>query len=282
MIIEAGYTITLDCPQPTPAVLLLSVHPAQRDALLTQDRLVAQPDQGRARLFPRAFRDGFGNIATRLVMPGGRTTLSTRFWIENDGQPDVLPVGQPPQPIDQLPDDVLQFLLPSRYCDTEALMEMAWAMFGHLGEGWPRVEAILGAVHARIQFGYAHARATRTAREAWDEGRGVCRDFAHLGVALCRCMNVPARYVNGYLGDIGIPPVDAPMDFSAWFQVWLGGRWWNLDARHHAPRIGRVLIAVGRDAADVAMITQYGAGGLAHFEVVTHEVTAAARRFATA
>ena len=168
---------------------------------------------------------------------------------------------------------MLQFLLASRYCETERLMPLAWEKFGSVPEGHARVQAVVDYVHQRIRFGYQHARNTRTAFEAHEEGVGVCRDYAHLAVALCRCLNIPARYVNGYLGDIGVPAVPDPMDFSAWFQVWLGGRWWTFDARHNKPRIGRILIAAGRDAADVAMITSFGQVKLARFDILTEEVT---------
>jgi transglutaminase-like putative cysteine protease len=174
--------------------------------------------------------------------------------------------------VPELPEETLVFLLGSRYCETDRLSEFAWKQFGHLPRGWHLVQAICDFVHNHITFGYQHARSTRTALEAYHERVGVCRDFAHLAVTLCRCMNIPARYCTGYLGDIGIPPVDAPMDFAAWFEVYLGGRWYTFDPRNNTPRIGRVLIARGRDACDVALSSSFGPNTLSSFKVWTDEV----------
>ena len=267
MLIQAGFHIEIDCPAPTPLVLMLNVHPDRRADLLHDDRISGIPG-----VHMRAYRDGFGNICQRLTAPAGRLSLRSGFLIEDSGEPDPVEPDAAQRPVGTLPDDLLQYLLPSRYCETEALMGFAWAQFGHVPEGWARVQAVVDFVHDHIEFGYHHAWAQRTALGAFNDRRGVCRDFAHLAVALCRCLNIPARYVNGYLGDIGIPPVDAPMDFSAWFQVWLGGKWHDFEARHNARRIGRILIAAGRDAADVAMVTAFGQHSLARFDVVTDEV----------
>jgi transglutaminase-like putative cysteine protease len=174
--------------------------------------------------------------------------------------------------LEDLPNEALMFLLGSRYCDTQKLSDQAWQMFGNIGGGWQRVQAICNYVHDRIEFGYHHARNDRTASEGHEERIGVCRDFAHLAITLCRCMNIPARYCTGYLGDIGVPRDPAPMDFSAWFEVFLGGRWYTFDARHNHPRIGRIPIAHGRDAADAAISTTFGSAALARFTVVTDEV----------
>ena len=193
--------------------------------------------------------------------------------IRDSGLPDPVVPGAVQHDVDDLPDEVIQFLLPSRYCDMEHLNDLAWAEFGQVEPGWARVQAIVDYAHQRIEFGYHHARCTKTAFEAHQERAGVCRDFAHLAIALCRAMNIPARYCTGYLGDIGVPPVDAPMDFSAWFQAYLGGRWHTFDARHNRPRIGRILQAVGRDAADVAITTNFGPVRLEKFEVITEELT---------
>jgi transglutaminase-like putative cysteine protease len=269
MIIRAGFNIHIDCAQPTPMILKLAVHPSQRQHLLTQDRLITDPPT-----FGRAFRDSFGNICHRLKAPAGLLKLRADFEVADSGRPDrQRPVARQ-HPVDELPDEVLQFLLPSRYCETEVLRAFAWEQFGSVPAGWARVQAVVDFVHGHIRFGYPDASATRTAADAFREGKGVCRDFAHLAVALCRALNIPARYVTGYLGDIGVPAVDDPMDFSAWFQVWLDGDWWDFDARHNKPRIGRILVAAGRDAADVAMITSYGDTTLARFEVITEEVAA--------
>jgi transglutaminase-like putative cysteine protease len=220
----------------------------------------------------RAYRDVYGNVCTRALMPPGRTTFSADFLIQDSGEPDRSSPDAAQHAIEDLPDATLLYLLPSRYCETEGLSDLAWSLFGQTPLGWPRVQAIVDYVHQRIRFGYPNARATRTAAEAHYEQVGVCRDFAHLAVALCRCMNIPARYCTGYLGDIGVPPAAAPMDFSAWFEVYLGDGWHVFDARHNQPRIGRIMMAYGRDAADVAITTSFGSARLAKFEVVTDEV----------
>ena len=164
------------------------------------------------------------------------------------------------------------YLLGSRYCETDRLSNTAWSLFGRVPKGWPLANAICDYVHDRIIFDYAHASPTKTAWDVHNERRGVCRDFAHLAVTLCRCMNIPARYCTGYLGDIGVPPDNAPMDFSAWFEVYLGGEWHTVDARHNVPRIGRILVARGRDAADVAISTTFGPNTLSKFRVITEEI----------
>jgi transglutaminase-like putative cysteine protease len=268
MLIRAGFEITYDCPVPTPMNLLLSVRPERLPDLVTTQRITAS---GRVHL--RQYRDLFGNIANRLVAPAGPTTFRADFVIEDSGLPDPITADAVQHPVEDLPDDVFPFLLGSRYCETQLLSPLAWSLFGQTELGWERVQAIVDHVHDRISFGYQHARPTRTAAEAHEEQHGVCRDFAHLAVALCRCMNIPARYCTGYLGNIGIPPVDAPMDFSAWFEVYLGGAWRTFDARHDTPRIGRILMAHGRDAADVAITTSFGTAWLTKFEVVTEEVS---------
>ena len=270
MLIRAGYEITYDCPAPTPMNLLLSIRPERMRDLVTMQRITATA--GGASVPMRQYRDQFGNIANRLLAPAGPTTFRADFVIEDCGQPDPVVPNAAQHPVEDVPDEVFPFLLGSRYCETQLLSPLAWSLFGQTQPGWAGVQAIVDYVHDRISFGYPHARPTRTAAEAHEEQRGVCRDFAHLAVALCRCMNIPARYCTGYLGDIGIAPVDAPMDFSAWFEVWLGGAWRTFDARHNTPRIGRILMAHGRDAADVAITTSFGAAWLTGFRVVTDEV----------
>jgi transglutaminase-like putative cysteine protease len=195
--------------------------------------------------------------------------MSADFIVRDDGQPDVVEPGAVQHALEDLPVEVLVYLLGSRYCDTDRLTNIAWALFGSVPKGWPLVQAICTAVHHRISFGYEHASPTRTAWDAYIQQRGVCRDFAHLAVAFCRCMNVPARYCTGYLGDIGVPVNLAPMDFSAWFEAYLGDRWYTFDARHNTPRIGRILMARGRDATDVAIGTSFGPCTLAGFNVIT-------------
>lgn len=269
MRIKAGYRIAYDCPAPTPMLLMVNVRPERRADLETPDTLTTSPS-----LAHRAYLDSFGNLCTRLVAPPGHTSFETLFIVRDSGEPDpVLPTADQ-TPIDDLPDEAIQFLLPSRYCDMEQLTDLAWKRFGSITPGWRRVQSIVDYVHERVFFGYQHARATRTAFEAHEERAGVCRDYAHLAITLCRCVNIPSRYCTGYLGDIGVEPLPPPMDFSAWFQVWLGGAWRTFDARHNRPRIGRVLMAVGRDAADVAIATTFGTATLSSFEVFTDEVLA--------
>ena len=267
MRIKAGYRIVYDIPGPTPMLMMLNVRPERAPDLETPDFMLTDP------YVPiRTYVDAFGNICTRLVAPAGRTTIRTAFTIRDLGLPDPAPADAQQHAIDDLPDYVVEYLLPSRYCELEHLSDTAWKLFGATPPGWARVQAVLDYAHGRIRFGYEHARATRTAHEAHEEGLGVCRDYAHLAITLCRALNIPARYCTGYLGDIGVPVSDAPMDFSAWFQVWLGGGWRTVDARHNTPRIGRILMAVGRDAADVAISTTFGPATLAEFTVFTDEV----------
>ena len=267
MKIRAGYRISFDCPNPTPMLLKLSVHPDRRADLLSSDALHV----GTVNAL-RQHTDEFGNIVTRLMAPAGPVTFSADFEIADTGAPDVQNWSARQVPVADLPAEALPFILASRYCETDLMSDLAWSLFGHVPEGWPRVQAIVDYAHQRIQFGYPYARATRTAEQGNSEGVGVCRDYAHLAITLCRAMNIPARYCNGYLGDIGIPPIDAPMDFSAWFEVYLDGGWYTFDARHNTPRIGRVVIARGRDAADVAMTHSFGPAWLTGFEVITEEV----------
>jgi transglutaminase-like putative cysteine protease len=268
MKIRAGYDIAFTVFQPTPMILMLSVHPSRMKDLLTNPRILTEPH-----LPLREYRDMFGNICTRVTAGPGQVRFSSTFEILDSGRPDEVLASARQHPIDELPDDALIYLLGSRYCDTQKLSDFAWQTFGNSKTGWDRVQAICDFVHNHIKFGYCYARDDRTAFDARHERVGVCRDFTHLAVALCRCMNIPARYCTGYLGDIGVPPDPAPMDFSAWFEVFLEGRWFTFDARHNRPRIGRVVIARGRDAADVAISTSFGPTRLATFKVITEEVT---------
>jgi transglutaminase-like putative cysteine protease len=270
MEIHAGYDIAFAVQQPTPMILMLNVHPSRASDLLTPDNLVIVPKIQR-----RAYRDLFGNICTRILAPVGPVELRTNFSIRDCGQPDEIVLTARQHPIDELPEDVLVFLLGSRYCETQKLSDFAWQTFSCTRPGWDRVQSICDFVHGHLTFGYRFARGDRTAFDAFHERVGVCRDFTHLAVALCRCVNIPARYCTGYLGDIAVPPDPAPMDFSAWFEVFLGGRWFTFDARHNRPRIGRVLIGRGRDAADVAISTSFGSAQLTKFKVMTEEVETA-------
>lgn len=248
-------------------LLMLTVHPSRRSDLLSDDKLELSP-----KVEVRVFRDVFGNICTRLVAPTGLFEIRSDFVVADSGRPDLVVPDAKQWPVEALPDDALPYLLGSRYCDTQKLADQAWSLFGKVQAGWPRAQAIRQYVHDRLQFGYHHARDDRTAWEGHEERVGVCRDFAHLAITLCRCMNIPARYCTGYLGDIGVPPDPAPMDFNAWFEVFLGGRWYVLDARHNRPRIGRIIIARGRDAADVAISTAFGPARLVRFKVITEQV----------
>jgi transglutaminase-like putative cysteine protease len=265
--IRAGYELAYECPQPTPMILTLSVHPSRRRDLLTPDKMQLAPV-----VATTEYVDGFGNICHVVHAPAGKFTIASDFLVEDGGLPDDVAPDAPQTSLEKLPVETLVYLLGSRYCETDRLGEFAWATFGGVPKGWPLVQAICDFVHERIRFGYEHARPTKTAYEAFNERQGVCRDFAHLAITLCRCMNVPARYCTGYLGDIGVPKEPYPMDFSAWFEVYLGGRWYTFDARHNVPRIGRILIARGRDATDVAITTLFGPSTLAGFTVVTDEV----------
>jgi transglutaminase-like putative cysteine protease len=216
--------------------------------------------------------DQFGNICRRFIAPAGGVMLACDGLIHDSGEPDAADPAACEVAPAELPDAVLPYLLGSRYCETDRLADTAWGLFGQIEPGWGRVQAVAQFVHNHVSFGYAFARSTRTAAEAFEERIGVCRDFAHLAIALCRCLNIPARYCNGYLGDIGVVPNPAPMDFNAWFEVWLGGRWHTFDARHNQRRIGRIVLARGRDATDVPMITSFGPHWLRRFEVITEEV----------
>jgi transglutaminase-like putative cysteine protease len=269
MQIAAGFTLSYDCPKPTPTLLTLNIHPTRRADLLTPQVLSFSPH-----VESWDYLDGFGNICTRLTAPAGRLSISTEFEIYDSGLPDVVANDAVQHDIRDLPDDVLVFLLGSRYCETDRLSNIAWTLFEYTEPGWARVQAILNWVHNHIRFDYMRADATRTAYGAYIEQVGVCRDYTHLAVAFCRCMNIPARYCTGYLGDIGNIPVPGAMDFSAWLEVYLGGRWHTVDARNNTPRIGRILMARGRDATDVALSTQFGPATLAGFQVVTDEIEA--------
>lgn len=267
MLIRVGYEITLACQQPTPLICLMSVHPDMRGRLLAPELMTMEPV-----VQVKSYIDSFGNICRRLVAPAGGITLRSDAMILDSGAPDPVELSAGECEVGSLPDDTLRFLLGSRYVETDLLSQTAWDMFGSVRPGWDRVQAIVTFVHNHLRFDYQSARATRTAVEAYHERVGVCRDFAHLALGLIRAMNIPARYVNGYLGDIGVPPVPDPMDFSAWIEVFLGGEWHTFDPRHDARRIGRVVVARGRDAADVPLINSFGLHSLAQFRIWTDEV----------
>jgi transglutaminase-like putative cysteine protease len=263
--------MAFECPQPTPMIFMVNVHPSRAADLVTSDSLRITPARSTT-----TYVDDFGNKCTRLLAPVGELRVTSDAIVEDSGLPDHVDLDAEEHTIADLPHDTLVFLLASRYCETDRLMQKAWELFGKTPRGWRRVQAICDFVHSHMEFGYQHAAPRRAATDALAEKRGVCRDFAHLAVTFCRCMNIPARYCTGYLGDIGVPPDPDPMDFSAWFEVFLGGRWHTFDARHNIPRIGRVLVARGRDAADVAISTTFGANTLKRFAVRTDEEIAPA------
>jgi transglutaminase-like putative cysteine protease len=266
--IKVGCELLYDCPKPTPMLLTLNIHYSRASDLEVPDHLLINPP-----VPLRAYRDGFGNWISRIVAPAGLTSISTNAVVRDNGLPDVVLPSASQHLLQDLPEEALVFLLASRYCETELLTEIAWRLFENSPPGWERVQAICDFVHRHITFDYMQARPTRTAWEAYREGVGVCRDFAHLAITLCRCMNIPARYCTGYLGDIGMPPPYGVMDLAAWFEAYLGGQWHTFDARNNIPRVGRVLLARGRDAVDVAISTTFGQNTLRRFTVWTDEIT---------
>jgi transglutaminase-like putative cysteine protease len=267
MLIQIGYELVFYCPQMTPMILMLNVHYSRASDIVSPDRLTTDPETPIT-----TYRDGFGNWCSRIVAPVGRIRLKGAGVVRDSAIPDVLTPSAEQHALQDLPEETLVFLMGSRYCETDLLSEVAWSRFGQSTPGWSRVQAICDFVHNHIAFNYQDARATRTAWETFNEGMGVCRDYAHLAIALCRCMNIPARYCTGYLGDMGTLPPYGVMDFAAWFEVYLGGDWHTFDARNNVPRIGRVLIARGRDAADVAIATTFGINTLESFQVWTDEI----------
>lgn len=267
MLIRAGYEIAFETDVEVPMVALLNVRPEREADLLTQDRLHLDPP-----VPIDCFDDHFGNRATRFVIPPGGMALRNDFVIADSGESDAVASDARQHDVQDLPPDVLVYLMSSRYCEVGLLSDEAWQIAGRTKPGWERVQAMVDAAHERLTFDYMKANNQRTARMAFDERYGVCRDFAHLAITLCRAVNIPARYCTGYLGDLGIDPIDAPMDFSAWFEVFLGGHWYAMDARHNCPRIGRIAMARGRDATDAALTTAFGNARLTRFMVHTDEV----------
>jgi len=267
MLIRLGYDLVYEFPQPTPMILNLNVHYSRTADLLRADKIVTDPPVPLS-----MYRDGFGNWCTRAVGPPGRFRITTDAVIRDSGLAEpVYPAAQG-RAVESLPDETLVYLLPSRYCETELLSPTAWSLFGNMKPGWRCVQAICDYVHELVAFDYQSARATKTAWETFNEKKGVCRDYAHLSIAFCRCLNIPARYCTGYLGDIGVPPMDAPMDFAGWLEAYIGDAWHTFDPRNQQRRIGRVLIARGRDAADVAISMAFGPNVLQKFRVWTYEV----------
>lgn len=270
MQLRVGFEMIYECAQPTPMMLALSIHPSREPDLVRPDQLVTDPA-----VPTTSYIDLFGNRCSRLVATQGRFVLRSDALVNDSGTPDVVAPWTVETAVQDLPASALIFLLGSRYCETELLSETAWQLFASVPAGGARVQAICDYVHQHIQFGYAYARSSRTAMQAHAEGRGVCRDYAHLAIAFCRCMNIPARYCTGYLGDVGTQPPYGPMDFAAWFEAYLGDGWYTFDARNNKPRIGRVLMARGRDACDVALSNTFGPNKLQSLKVWTDVVEAA-------
>jgi transglutaminase-like putative cysteine protease len=274
MHIRYGYRIDLLCKAPTPVIAILDVHPERRsDLTLPDDPQVTSYLTGEPLGDTSIYHDKFGNICRRILAPVGGFTIEADGIIHDSGFPDDIDTTLDAHPPEELPDDTLVYLLGSRYCETDQLSQTAWNMFGSVVGGWNRVQAVCDFVHHHIRFDYQKARPTRTALEAYNERVGVCRDYAHLALTFCRCLNIPARYCTGYLGDIGVPPSETPGDFSGWFEVYLGHRWLTFDARHNQARIGRILIARGRDATDVPVLNSFGPHALGRFEITTEEVS---------
>jgi len=267
MLIRLGYDLQFHIPQPVAMVALLNVHPSRAQDLLEPDDLQTEP-----KLDVTTYLDSFGNRCARFVAPPGHLRLTTTALIRDSGEKDPVKTSAREIPVGELPNETLTYLLNSRYCEVDRLSNIAVELFGNIEPGWNRVQAICDWVNSKVAFNYQHARPTKTALDVFTERIGVCRDFQHLAITFCRALNIPARYATGYLGDIGVP-LRLPMDFSAWFEVFLDDRWWAFDARNNEPRIGRILMATGRDASDVAITTSFGLANLTYFFVVTDEVT---------
>jgi transglutaminase-like putative cysteine protease len=267
MQLRAGYELIYNFPQPTPIILVVNIHYSRASDMVVPDCLTAEP------FIPIiGYYDTFGNRCNRLLAPAGRLRLTSDAVISDSGQPDEIVHSAGQHSVQELPEEALVFLLGSRYCETDLLSQTAWQLFSGTAPGYARVQAICDYVHNRIAFNYQNASATRSAAQAFNEGTGVCRDYAHLAITFCRCMNIPARYCTGYLSDVGTPPPFAVGDFAAWFEAWIGGRWHIFDPRNNVPRMGRVLMARGRDACDVAIATTFGPNTLESFRVWTDEI----------
>ena len=269
MQLRTGYELIYSFPQPTPIILVVNIHHSRVSDLVVPDRLTTEPA-----ILITGYHDAFGNWCNRGLAPAGRLRLTTDAVINDSNRPDEIISGAGQDSVQDLPEDTLVFLLGSRYCETDLLSHTAWQLFGGTPPGYPRVQAICDFVHNHIAFNYQNARATRSAVEVFQERTGVCRDYVHLAMAFCRCMNIPARYCTGYLSDLGTSPPFCVGDFAAWFEAWLGGRWQIFDPRNNVPRRGRILMARGRDACDVAITTTFGPNTLESFRVWTDEIPA--------
>jgi transglutaminase-like putative cysteine protease len=271
MRLRVGYELNFEFPQPTPVLSVLNVHFSRVSDLEAPDHIRLEPAVPLS-----GYRDVFGNWCGRFVAPAGPMRISADAVIRDSGLPDPVAPDARQHPIEELPAEALVFLLASRFCESDRMLDLAWSLFGTTEPGWPRVQAVCDFTHDRIRFDYAAARPTRSAMEGYAEGVGVCRDYAHLAVAFCRALNIPARYCTGYLGDVGTPPPYPPGDFAAWFEAYLGGAWRIFDPRNNVPRASRVLMARGRDAADVALTTTFGPSTMPGFRVWTDEIPDAA------
>lgn len=267
MQLRIGYELIYSFPRPTPIILLVNVHHSRASDIVVPAGVITEPS-----IPVSSYRDGFGNWCDRVLAPAGRLRLVADGVIRDSGQPDEIAPAAGQDPVQDLPEETIVFLLGSRYCETDLLSDTAWQLFGGAVPGYPRVQAICDYVHNHIVFDYQNSRATRTAAEAFTERTGVCRDYAHLAITFCRCMNIPARYCTGYLSDLGTPPPFPVGDFAAWFEAWIGGRWHLFDPRNNVPRVGRVLMGRGRDACDVAIATTFGPNKLESFRVWTDEI----------
>lgn len=268
MQIQIGYRLVYEFDQVTPLHAVLNVHHSRVDDLVAPDAMITTPSVPTS-----GYHDTFGNWCHRLVAPAGVFQMEADTLIEDSGRLDNVDQDARQASVPDLPSDSLVYLLPSRYCESDRLREMAWDLFGSTAPDWERVQTVSQWVHNHITFGYQWASPAKTAHDALDEGRGVCRDYAHLGIALCRALNIPARYCTGYLGDIDVPPSAAPMDFAGWFEVYMSGQWLTVDPRNLVPRRGRILMARGRDAGDVAITTTFGPNVLRQFSVRTEQVS---------
>jgi transglutaminase-like putative cysteine protease len=266
MLIRIGFDLAFECPAPTPMLLMLYTHPSRAADLVAPERIRTDPP-----IPISIFTDAFGNRCGRIVAPAGPLRIWHQTFIRDSGLPDPVNVLAEQWEMNRLPPDTIQFLMGSRYCETDRLSDTAWSLFGKTPTGWPRVQAVCDWVHNYVKFGYEFARSTKTAYDVFQEKQGVCRDFSHLLITMLRCLNIPARYATGYLGDIGVPICPLPMDFSAWTEVYLGGQWYSFDGRHNMPRIGRIVMARGRDATDAALTTSFGSSLLTKFNVITDQ-----------
>jgi transglutaminase-like putative cysteine protease len=262
MLLRVGFELIYQFPQPTPVILVVDLHYSRASDIVSHEFLRTDPA-----VPVSGYRDGFGNWCSRILAPEGRISITSGAVVRVADSPEPVFPDAWQQTVETLPEETLVFLLGSRYCETDLMSSLAWDLFGAVAPGYARVQAICDYVHGHIQFDYLAARATRTAAEAYRERIGVCRDFAHLAITFCRCLNIPARYCTGYLSDLGMPLPWSAGDFAAWFEVYLAGQWYTFDPRNNQPRMGRVLMARGRDAADVAIATTFGPNVLEKFLV---------------